>query len=61
MVIGRALNGIAQAIISTYAPAWVNEFSSKANQTAWIASCQGFGILGIALGAIVGSIAADNR
>lgn len=61
MATGRALNGLSQAIICTYTPVWINEFSSKANQTTWMGLVSAATILGTVLGSIVGSIAADSK
>ena len=61
LVVGRAMTGICQAFISTYAPVWVNEFSPKVSKTTWMGYISGCGIFGGVMGAVVGSIAADNE
>lgn len=61
MVFGRALSGIAQAWICTYAPVWINEFAPRAYQTTWMGLYQAVSIIGAVIGTVLGSIAADNR
>lgn len=31
MIVGRALSGLSQAMICTYAPVWISEFAPKAS------------------------------
>lgn len=61
LVLGKALSGIAQAWVSTYAPVWINEFSPISVRTVWMGCAQASGIIGGVVGAIIGSIAADNQ
>ena len=37
LVLGRSLNGMAQALICTYSPVWINEFAPKDRPTTWMA------------------------
>ena len=52
---------MAQAILCTYYPVWVNEFAPKKSQTVWMGGLQIAAILGSAFGGIVSSVAADNK
>ena len=61
LVLGKALSGIAQAWVSSYAPVWINEFSPVSVRTTWMGYSQTCGIIGGVIGAVVGSIAADNE
>jgi len=61
MVLGRAFSGLSQAIICTYIPVWINEFAQRSRQTMWMGLSQAMGILGGVTGAVIGSMAADNK
>ena len=61
MVLGRALSGISQAWICTYAPVWINEFAPPARATTWMGISQAMAIIGGISGSVIGSIAADNH
>ena len=37
LIAGRALNGFAQAFISSYVSDWINEFAPQSSQTIWMA------------------------
>ena len=60
MLIGRVLTGLSQALIGTYVPVWINEFTPISQQTIWMGFYQAFAIIGAISGSVMGSIAADN-
>ena len=57
----RIVQGVALAFGTTYAPVWINNFAPRKTVTQWISYMQSLSMIGIIVGYIVGSIAADAK
>ena len=55
----RIVQGIAYAFFITYQPVWINTFAPRRVVTRWISTAQSLSVIGIIIGYIVGSAAAD--
>ena len=45
----------------TYVPVWINTFAPASRATQWLSFQQSLSLVGVILGYIVGSIAADSK
>lgn len=55
----RIVQGFSYAFFSTYGPVWINVFAPKKMATQWLSWAQSLSMIGIIIGYMVGSLAAD--